>query len=87
MTQTCFQSLNRKTLDAYERYIGKSDPYIVMVSTLNTPGGLFEKVEKEPEECTEHLKEDQIRVLYAEEFPDHPNSQDIVDKIFEIHRN
>ena len=33
-----------------ERYIGKSDPYIVMVSTPNAPGGLFEKIEKEPEE-------------------------------------
>ena len=31
-----------------ERYIGKSDPYIVMVSTPNAPGGLFEKIEKEP---------------------------------------
>ena len=33
-----------------ERYIGKSNPYIVMVSTPNQPGGLFEKIEKEPEE-------------------------------------
>ena len=33
-----------------ERYIGKSDPYIVMVSTPNAPNGLFEKIEKEPEE-------------------------------------
>ena len=33
-----------------ERYIGKSNPYIVMVSTPNPPGGLFEKIEKEPEE-------------------------------------
>ena len=33
-----------------ERYIGKSDPYIVMVSTPNAPDGLFEKIEKEPEE-------------------------------------
>ena len=32
-----------------ERYIGKSNPYIVMVSTPNAPGGLFEKIEKEPE--------------------------------------
>ena len=32
-----------------ERYIGKSDPYIVLVSTPNAPGGLFEKIEKEPE--------------------------------------
>jgi hypothetical protein len=33
-----------------KRYIGKSDPYIVMVSTPNAPGGLFESIEKEPEE-------------------------------------
>jgi hypothetical protein len=33
-----------------ERYIGKSDPYIVMASTPNAPGGLFEKIQKEPEE-------------------------------------
>ena len=35
--------------DVSERYIGKSDPYIVMVSTPNAPRGLFEKIEKEPE--------------------------------------
>ena len=33
-----------------ERYIAKSDPFIVMVSTPNAPGGLFEKIEKELEE-------------------------------------
>jgi terminase large subunit-like protein len=32
-----------------ERYIAKSDPYIVMVSTPNAPDGLFEHIEKEPE--------------------------------------
>ena len=32
-----------------ERYIAKSDPYIVMVSTPNAPEGLFERIEKEPE--------------------------------------
>jgi hypothetical protein len=31
-----------------ERYIGKSDPFIVMVSTPNRPDGLFAKIEKEP---------------------------------------
>jgi hypothetical protein len=30
-----------------ERYIAKSDPFIVIVSTPNAPGGLFEKIEKE----------------------------------------
>ena len=33
-----------------ERYIAKSDPYIVMVSTPNGPDGLFKQIEKEPEE-------------------------------------
>ena len=32
-----------------ERYIGKSDPYIVLVSTPNRPGSLFDTIEKEPE--------------------------------------
>jgi hypothetical protein len=36
--------------DVSERYIAKSDPYIVMVSTPNAPDGLFERIEKEPEE-------------------------------------
>ena len=36
--------------DVSERYIAKSDPYIVMVSTPNAPGGLFESIEREPEE-------------------------------------
>ena len=31
-----------------ERYIAKSDPYIVMVSTPNAPGGLFQQIEQEP---------------------------------------
>ena len=30
-----------------ERYIAKSDPYIVLVSTPNAPDGLFERIEKE----------------------------------------
>ena len=33
-----------------ERYIAKSDPYIVMISTPNAPDGLFERIEKEAEE-------------------------------------
>jgi Terminase RNaseH-like domain len=33
-----------------ERYIAKSDPYIVMVSTPNAPDGLFERIEKESED-------------------------------------
>ncbi len=41
--------------DVSERYIAKSDPYIVMVSTPNAPEGLFEQIEKEPdEECLYH---------------------------------
>jgi hypothetical protein len=33
-----------------ERYIAKSDPFIVMVSTPYAPDGLFDKIEKESEE-------------------------------------
>jgi hypothetical protein len=33
-----------------ERYIAKSDPFIVMVSTPYAPQGLFENIEHEPEE-------------------------------------
>ena len=36
--------------DVSERYIAKSNPFIVMVSTPNAPGGLFERIEQEPEE-------------------------------------
>ena len=36
--------------DVSERYIAKSDPYIVMVSTPNAPDGLFERIEKEAED-------------------------------------
>jgi hypothetical protein len=32
-----------------ERYIAKSYPFIVMVSTSNVPGGLFERTEKDSE--------------------------------------
>jgi hypothetical protein len=31
-----------------ELYIGKSDPFIVMVSTPNAPGGLFYQIEQKP---------------------------------------
>ena len=34
--------------DVSERYIAKSNPWIVMVSTPNAPDGLFEKIEREP---------------------------------------
>ena len=44
-----------------ERYIGKSDPYIVMVSTPDAPGGLFYNIENEPEE-TCHVQEIEIRL-------------------------
>ena len=44
-----------------ERYIGKSDPYIVMVFTPNMPGSLFEKIQKEPEETC----------IYKKLFPDY----------------
>jgi hypothetical protein len=161
-----------------ERYIGKSNPFIVLCSTPRQVGGLFEKISKEPEETciyrrlkldyhyglgkiyateeiekakmspsfdreyclkfsgkignllsplkidtavqlgeklkdipinpycihslgvdwgfgssatalvlTEHLTEqNKIRVIYAEEFDNHPEQQDIINRIFEIHK-
>jgi hypothetical protein len=36
--------------DVSERYIAKSNPYIVMVSTPNAPDGLFERIEKESDD-------------------------------------
>jgi hypothetical protein len=36
--------------DVSERYIAKSNPYIVMVSTPNAPDGLFERIEIEAED-------------------------------------
>jgi hypothetical protein len=36
--------------DVSERYIAKSDPYIIMVSTPNQPNGLFEQIERESSE-------------------------------------
>jgi hypothetical protein len=55
-----------------ERYIGKSDPYIVMVSTPNNPGGLFYKIEQEPEDTClyKRLKMDYhcgLGKIYAQE--------------------
>ena len=41
--------------DVSERYIAKSNPHIVMVSTPNAPDGLFEHIEREPPEtCLYH---------------------------------
>ena len=38
--------------DVSERYIGKSNPFIILVSTPNAPEMLFDKINKEPEsEC------------------------------------
>lgn len=38
------------TRDVSERYIAKSNPWIVMVSTPNAPEGLFERIERERED-------------------------------------
>lgn len=35
--------------EAAEGYIGKNNPYIIMVSTPNLPTGLYDQIEKEPE--------------------------------------
>jgi hypothetical protein len=43
-------SLQREALDTAERYIGKNDAFIVLISTSNRPGDLMEKLFLEPEE-------------------------------------
>jgi hypothetical protein len=41
--------------DVSERYIAKSNSYLVMTSTPNAPEGLFEQIEREPEDlCLYH---------------------------------
>jgi hypothetical protein len=48
-----------------ERYIAKSNPFIVMVSTPNAPGGLFQKIEQEPfESCIYRLEGYHHTALY-----------------------
>src|ERR671938_497925 len=47
--------------DVSERYIAKSNPYIIMVSKPNAPEGLFERIEKESEDTC----------LYKRLFPDY----------------
>lgn len=45
----------RNVRDTTERYIAKSNPYIVMVSTPNKPDLLFQQIEQEPEDkCMYH---------------------------------
>jgi hypothetical protein len=39
-----------------ERYIAKSDPFIVLISTPNRPNGLFASIEKEPFESSIYKK-------------------------------
>jgi hypothetical protein len=36
--------------DVSEKYIAKSNPYIVIISTQNAPNGLIERIEKEAED-------------------------------------
>jgi hypothetical protein len=48
MKQISFALENDRTRDTSERYIAKSNSWIVMVSP-NAPEGLFERMEKEPE--------------------------------------
>jgi hypothetical protein len=64
---------NRKTSGMFtERYNAKSFPFIVMVSTSNAPGGLFERIEKDSErECLyKRLKMDynyELDKIYAKQ--------------------
>jgi hypothetical protein len=45
-----FLQVNSRMLETYQRYIAKSNPWIIMSSTPNAPEGLFESIEKEPAE-------------------------------------
>ena len=51
MKQTSFR-LDRQqdARDVSERYIAKSNPWIIMISTPNAPEGLFERIEREAED-------------------------------------
>ena len=43
-------SLQREALDTAERYIGKNDSFVILISTSNRPGDLMEKLFLEPED-------------------------------------
>jgi hypothetical protein len=62
--------------DVSERYIAKSNPWIIMVSTPNAPDGLFERIEKEPEETC----------LYKRLFLDYTYGLDRIYTIEEIEK-
>jgi hypothetical protein len=45
----------QEAIDVSHRYIGKSDPYLVLVSTPNEPGDLMDRIKQEPENsCIYH---------------------------------
>jgi hypothetical protein len=72
-----------------ERYIGKSDPYIVMVSTPNNPGGLFYQIEQEPEDAClyKRLKLDYtygLRKIYTKEEIDKARQSPGVGREYEL---
>ena len=73
MRQICSVKENKKTSDTYSKdTLAKADPYIVMVSTPDKPGGLFYNIENEPEETClyKRLKMDWtvgLHKIYSEE--------------------
>ena len=50
------QGQNQDARHVSERYIAKSNPWIVMVNAPNAPEGLFEKIQKEPEETCLYIR-------------------------------
>ena len=42
--------------DVSERYIAKSNPWIIMISTPNAPEGLFERIEREAEDSCSYKR-------------------------------
>lgn len=43
-------SLQREALDTAERYMGKNDAYVILISTSNRPGDLMERLFLEPDD-------------------------------------
>jgi hypothetical protein len=51
MDEADFFPADQEVLLVSERYIGKSDPYIVLISTPNKPSGLMETIKKTQNLC------------------------------------
>jgi hypothetical protein len=87
--------------DVSERYIAKSNPHIVMISTPNAPDGLFERIEKEAEDICLYKRiflgafgivvtqwiDNHVQILHAEEYyrPDYNEMLSVVYGLMSKH--